>query len=120
MRYMGLLKADKSAEAGIPSGMELLERMGKFMDETAAAGAFAACECEQASSRGACVRLSGGKLTVTEGPFAETKELVASYAMFDVQSIVEAIEWTMSFLKVLGEGECEIRPVFESSDFAIA
>jgi hypothetical protein len=117
---MGMLKADKSAEARIPSGVELLERMGKFMNEIAAAGVFSACECERASSQGACVRLSGGKLTVTEGPFPETKEPVASYAMFDVASIVEAVEWTMSFLKVLGEGECEIRPVFEPSDFAVA
>ena len=120
MRYMGLLKTDKSAEAPIPTGMDLLERMGNFMDEIAAASLFSGGECEQATSKGACVRLSGGKLTVTARPLVESKEPAASYAMFDVQSIAEAVEWTMSFLKVLGEGECEIRPVLEPADLAMA
>jgi hypothetical protein len=114
MRYMGLLKADKHSEAGLPPSKELMEKMGKFMEEVTKAGALIASDGWQPSSKGARVRLSGGKVTVTDGPFTETKELVASYAMFDVDSMAEAVDWTTSFLKVLGEGECEIRPVFES------
>ena len=120
MRFMGLLKADKSSEAGVPPSPELLERMGKFMEEIAKAGVLIASDGLQPSSKGARVKLSGGKVTVTDGPFTETKELIASYAMFDVQSKAEAIEWTTRFLQVLGEGECEIRPIFEPSDFAPA
>jgi hypothetical protein len=115
---MGLLKTDQPAS--VPSSPEFLERVASFMDEIASSGA-AARVCEQAAAQGACVRLAGGKLTVTEAEGSAANEpAAASYAMFDVQSIVEAIEWTMSFLQALGEGECEIRPVFAASDLAIA
>jgi hypothetical protein len=117
MRFMGLLKADKHSEAGVPPSKELMEKMGKFMEEITKAGVLLATDGLQPSSKGKRVRLSGGKVTVTDGPFTESKELIASYALFEVKSMAEAVEWTTRFLKVLGEGECEIRPLFEASDF---
>jgi hypothetical protein len=98
--------------------MELLEKMGKFIEEITKAGVMLATDGLQPSSKGARVKLSGGKVTVTDGPFTESKELVASYALFQVKTMAEAIEWTKRFLNVLGEGECELRPIFEASDFA--
>ena len=118
MRILGLLKADKHSEAGAPPTKELLENMGRFIEEITNAGVLLATDGLQPSSKGARVKLSEGKVTVTDGPFVETKELVASYAVFQVKSMPEAIEWTTRFLKVLGEGECELRPIFEASDFA--
>ncbi|MFY9555424.1 MAG: YciI family protein [Blastocatellia bacterium] len=118
MRILGLLKADKESEAGAPPRPELLEKMGRFIEEVTKAGVLLATDGLQPSSKGARVKLSDGKVIVTDGPFAETKELVASYALFQVKSMAEAIEWTTRFLKVLGEGECELRPIFEASDFA--
>jgi hypothetical protein len=117
VRFMGLLKADKDSEAGAPPNKELMERMGKFVEEITKAGVLLATDGLQPSSKGARVRLSEGKVTVTDGPFTESKELIASYALFEVKSMAEAIEWTTRFLKVLGRGECEIRPLFEASDF---
>jgi hypothetical protein len=117
MRIMGLLKADKHSEAGAPPSKELMEKMGKFIEEITKAGVLLATDGLQPSSKGARVRLSGGKVTVTDGPFTESKELIASYALFEVKTMAEAIEWTTRFLKVLGEGECELRPLFEASDF---
>lgn len=114
---MGLLKADEHSEAGTPPSKELMEKMGTFMEEITRAGVLLATDGLQPSSKGARVRLSGGKVTVTDGPFTESKELIASYAMFDVTSMGEAIEWYTRFLQVLGEGECEIRPLFEASGF---
>ena len=119
MRIMGLLKADRHSEAGTPPSPELLAKMGKFMEEIGRAGVLVATDALQPSSAGARVRLSAGKITVTDGPFTESKELVASYAMFQVKSMAEAIEWTTRFLNVLGEGECELRPLFEASDFPV-
>jgi hypothetical protein len=118
MRFLGLLRADKDSEAGVPPSKELMEKMGKFIEEITKAGVLVASDGLQPSSKGARVRLSGGKVTVTDGPFIESKELIASYALFDVKSMAEAIDWTTRFLKVLGTGECEIRPLFEASDFA--
>jgi hypothetical protein len=71
----------------------------------------------QPSSKGKRVRLADAKITVMDGPFTESKELIASYALFQVKSMDEAVKWTTRFLEVLGEGECEIRPIFEESDF---
>jgi hypothetical protein len=118
MRIIGLLKADKHSEAGAPPSRELMENMGKFVEEVTKAGVLLATDGLHPSSKGARVKLSGGKVTVTDGPFTETKELVASYALFEVKTMAEAIEWTTRFLNVLGEGECELRPIFEASDFA--
>ena len=117
MRVLGLLKADASSERGDPPSPELLERMGKFIEEVTAAGVMIASDGLQPSSKGARIKLSGGKFVVTDGPFTETKELVASYALLEVPTMAEAIRWTKRFLEVLGEGECEIRPLFDPADF---
>jgi hypothetical protein len=117
MRFLGLLKADKDFEAGAPPRKELMEKMGKFIEEITKAGVLVTTAGLQPSSKGARVRLSNGKVTVIDGPFAETKELVASYALLETKSMAEAIQWTSRFLEVLGEGECEIRPLYEEGDF---
>src|SRR2546425_952509 len=117
MRILGLLKADETSESGVPPSPELMAEMGKFMEEVTKAGVLLATDGLQPSSKGARVRLAEGKVSVTDGPFTESKELIASYALFEVKTMAEAIEWTTRFLKVLGEGECEIRPLFEASDF---
>jgi hypothetical protein len=114
MRFMGLLKADKESEAGVPPSLELMQRCEHFMEEITKAGVLIASDGLQPSSAGKRVRLAGGKVTVTDGPFTESKELIASYALFEVESMAEAVEWTTRFLNVLGTGECEIRPLFES------
>ncbi len=117
MRILGLLKADKDSEAGVPPSPELIAKMGTFIEEVAKAGVLLATDGLQPSAKGKRVRLSQGKVTVIDGPFTESKELIASYALFQVKTMEEAVEWTTRFLNVLGEGECELRPVFEASDF---
>ncbi|MEX0784439.1 MAG: YciI family protein [Dehalococcoidia bacterium] len=117
MRFIGLLKADADSEAGAPPDAELISRMGDFIEEVTKAGVLLAADGLHPSSRGTRVKLADGQVTVTDGPFAESKELVASYAIFDVKSMDEAVHWTTRFLKVLGSGECEIRPIFEATDF---
>jgi hypothetical protein len=116
MRFLGLLKADKESEAGTPPSQELMAKMGKFMEEITKAGVLVDTAGLQPSSKGARVKLSGGKLSVIDGPFAETKELVASYALLETKSMADAIQWTGRFLEVLGQGECEIRPIYEPGD----
>jgi len=117
MRFIGLLKADQHSESGAPPSKELMEKMGPFIEEITKAGVLLATDGLQPSSKGKRVRLSKGKVTVIDGPFTGSKELVASYALFQTKSMAEAVEWTTRFLQVLGEGECEIRPLFEPSDF---
>lgn len=117
MRVMGFLKADKDSETGVPPSPEFMERCGKFIEEIMKAGVLVASDGLTPSSKGKRVRLTEGKVTVTDGPFAETKELIASYALLEVKSMAEAIEWTTRFLDVLGGGECELRPLFEAHDF---
>ena len=117
MRFLGLLKADEQSESGAPPSKELMEKMGKFMEEITKAGVLLSTAGLQPSSKGARVQLSAGKLAVTDGPFAETKELVASYALLETKSMAEAIKWTTRFLEVLGGGECEVRPLYEPGDF---
>jgi hypothetical protein len=117
MRFLGLLRADKESEAGVPPTPELMAEMGKFLEEITKAGVLLATDGLHPSSKGARVKLQNGKVTVTDGPFTESKELVASYALFDVKSKAEAVEWTTRFLKVLGKGECEIRQVYDPTDF---
>ena len=116
MRVLGLLRADESSERGDPPSPELMERMGKFIDEVMTAGVMIASDGLQPSANGTRVKLSDGKFTVTDGPFTETKELVASYALLEVPTMAEAIRWTKRFLEVLGQGECEIRPIIEAGD----
>jgi hypothetical protein len=118
MRVLGLLKADKDSEAGAPPSRELVAKMGEFIEEVAKAGVLLASDGLKPSSEGQRVKLSDGKVTVTDGPFTESKELVASYALMEVKSMEEAVEWTTRFLKVLGSGECELRPIYEASDFS--
>jgi len=118
MRFMGLLKADENSEASAPPSAELMERMGRFIEEISAAGVLLATDGLHPSSKGKRVSLAEGKFTVIDGPFAEAKELVASYAIFEVKSMDEAVAWTKKFLSVLGHGECEIRPIFEPGDFS--
>jgi hypothetical protein len=91
--------------------------MGTFVEEITKAGVMLATDGLHPSSKGARVKLADGKFTVRDGPFTESKELVASYAVFQVKTKAEAVEWTQRFLQVLGQGECELRQIFEASDF---
>ena len=115
MRFMVIVKADKSSEAGVLPTRELLAEMGKFNEELAKAGVMLAGEGLQPSSKGARVRFSGNKRTVIDGPFAETKELVAGFWLWQVRSKEEAIEWLKR--APFREGEVEIRQIFEADDF---
>jgi hypothetical protein len=122
-RYIGLLKADKDTEVGVLPDEKLLSAMGAFFEEGVKAGVILSGEGLQPSSKGVRVRYSGSKRTVTDGPFAETKELIAGYAILQFTSKAEAIEWTRRFVQVdapgrLGaESECELRQIFEREDF---
>jgi hypothetical protein len=118
MRILGMLRADPSSEAGAPPSKALMERMGAFVEEVTKAGVMLDSNGLHPSSKGKRVRLADGKITVTDGPFTESKELVASYAFFQVKSMDEALHWTKRFLEVLGQGECELRPIFEPEDFS--
>ena len=118
MQILGMLRADEESEAGAPPSRELMERMGTFIEEITKAGVMLATDGLQPSSKGKRVGLANGKVTVIDGPFTESKELIASYALFEVKSMDEAIMWTTRFLEVLGHGECELRPIYEASDFA--
>ena len=115
MRFMVIVKADKNSEAGVLPSHELLAEMGKFNEELVKAGVMLAGEGLQASSKGARVKFSGNKRTVTDGPFTETKELVAGFWLWQVRSKEEAIEWLKR--APFREGEVEIRRVFEAEDF---
>src|SRR3954470_3825039 len=115
MRFMVIVKADKSTEAGVLPSKDMLTEMGKFNEELAKAGVMLAMDGLQPSSKGARVRFSGSKRTVVDGPFAETKELVAGFWLWQVKSKAEAIEWLKR--APFQEGEVEIRQVFESEDF---
>ena len=122
MRFMVLVKADKNSEAGVLPDEKLLAEMGKYNEELAKAGVLLAAEGLQPSSRGARVRFSGEKRTVIDGPFAETKELLAGFWMFKVKSKEEAIEWVKRSPNPFPgtESEIEIRQVFEAADFGEA
>ena len=115
MRFMVIVKADKDSETGVLPSHDLLAEMGKFNEELVKAGVMLAGEGLQASSKGARVKFSGNKRTVTDGPFTETKELVAGFWLWQVRSKEEAIEWLKR--APFREGEVEIRQVFEAEDF---
>jgi hypothetical protein len=118
MRFMAIVKATKDSEAGVLPSKELLAAMGKFNEELMKAGVLLAGEGLQPSSKGARVRFSGTKRTVIDGPFTETKELIAGFWLLQVRSKEEAIEWIKrSPAPFDGECEIEIRQVFEASDF---
>lgn len=117
MRFMVIVKATKESEAGEPPNPEIMEAMGKFNEELVKAGIMLAAEGLQASSKGARVRFSGDKRTVIDGPFAETKELVAGFWLWEVSSKEEAIEWVKRCpAPSEGESEVEIRQVWEMAD----
>ena len=118
MRFMILIKADKNTEAGVLPSKELLTEMGKYNEELAKAGVLLAGEGLHPSSKGARVKFSGKKRTVIDGPFSETKELIAGFWLIQVKSKEEAIEWVKRCPNPLeGEPEIEIRQVFEAEDF---
>ena len=118
MRVMVIVKASKDSEAGRLPGRKLLEDMGKFNEELVKAGVLLAGEGLQASSQGKRVSFSGTKRTVTDGPFAETKELIAVFWLWQVRSIEEAVEWVKRCPNPHeGKSEIEIRRVFEPEDF---
>jgi hypothetical protein len=118
---MILIRADKDTEAGVMPDQKLLTEMGNFNEELAKAGVLVSGEGLHPSSKGARVRFSGAKRTVIDGPFAETKELVAGFWIWKVKSKEEAIEWVKRCPNPLkGESEIEIRQVFEAEDFGEA
>jgi hypothetical protein len=112
---MVIVKADQKSEAGVLPDKKLFAEMGKFNEELAQAGVMLAAEGLQPSSKGARVKFSGSKRTVIDGPFSETKELVAGFWLWQVRSKEEAIEWLKR--APFQEGEVEIRQVFEAEDF---
>jgi len=118
MRFMILVKADKNSEAGVLPDQEILTAMGKYNEELAQAGVLLAAEGLHPSAKGARVKFSGGQRTVIDGPFAETKELIAGFWLWQVQSKEEAIEWVKRC--PMEEAEIEIRQVFEAEDFGPA
>jgi uncharacterized glyoxalase superfamily protein PhnB len=118
MRFMVLIKADKDSEAGVMPSTELLEQMGRFNEELVKAGVMLAGEGLHPSSKGARVRFKGKERSVVDGPFAETKELVAGFWLWQVKDKAEAIEWVKRCPNpMLGESEIELRQVFEAEDF---
>ena len=120
MRFMLIVKANKDFEAGAMPTKELIADMGRFNEEMAKAGVLLAGEGLQASSKGARVHFSGGKRTVVDGPFAETKELIAGYWVIEAKSKEEAVQWALRSPAPHGEGadaEIEVRQIFEMSDF---
>src|SRR5438876_7447619 len=118
MRVMVIVKASKDSEAGKMPSQQLLTEMGKFNEELVKAGVLLAADGLQASSKGKRVRFSGEKRTVIDGPFSETKELIAGFWLWQVRSMEEAVEWVKRCPNPHeGEAEIEIRQVFEAEDF---
>jgi len=121
MRFMVIVKANKESEAGVMPSQKLLAEMGKFNEELVKAGVLLAGEGLQASSKGKRVRFSGAKRTVIDGPFTESKELIAGFWLWQVRSMEEAIEWVKRCPNPHeGESEIEIRQAFEAEDFGTA
>lgn len=118
MRFMVMVRANKDSESGVMPSEELLTEMGRFNEELVKAGVLLAAEGLQPSSKGARVHFAGAKRTVIDGPFAETKELIAGFWLFQVKSLQEAIEWIKRCPNPFdGESDIEIRQVFEAEDF---
>ena len=118
MRFMIIVKATKDSEAGVMPGEKLLTEMGKFNEELANAGVLLAADGLHPTSKGARVRFTGSQRTVVDGPFAETKESIAGYWIWNVKSKEEAIEWVKRCPNPYNaDGEVEIRQVFEAEDF---
>ncbi len=121
MRFMVIVKANKESEAGIPPDQKLMDEWGRYNEELVKAGVLLAAEGLQSSSRGVRVRFSGAKRSVVDGPFAETKELVAGFSLIQVRSLEEAIEWVKRSPNPSpdGESEVEIRQILEFEDFGV-
>ncbi len=119
MRFMILRKADKKTEAGVMPSQELLAAMGKYMEEMVNAGVLLGGDGLRPSSQGMRVRFAGGKPVVTDGPFAETKELLAGYCIIQVKSREEALDWVSGWPALDDDGtlELELRPYAEADDF---
>ena len=117
MRVMVIVKATRESESGVLPSREILAEMGKFNEELLKAGVMLSGEGLHASSRGVRVRFGGGKSTVTDGPFTETKELIAGFWLWQVKSIEEAVEWIRRSPFRKGSETIEIRRVFEAEDF---
>src|SRR4029453_1581567 len=117
MRFMMLGKANKGSEGGVLPDEKILSEMGKYNEELVKAGALLAADGLQASSKGVRVRYSNGNFKVVDGPFAETKELIAGFWLIQVKSREEAIEWAKRV--PFQEGEVEVRPLFELTDFPV-
>ena len=118
MRVMVIVKADRNSEAGVMPSEQLLREMGAFNEELVKAGIMLAGEGLKPSSEGKRVRFSGAKRTVVDGPFAETKELIAGFWLWQVKSMDEAVDWVRRCPNPTGtESEIEIRPIFEAEDF---
>jgi hypothetical protein len=121
MRVMVIIKANQETEAGVLPSEELVTEMGNFNEELANAGIMLAGDGLQPSSKGARVKFSGKERLVTDGPFPETKELIAGYWIWKADSMAEAIEWVKRIPNPTGEeGVVEIRPVYEADDFGDA
>jgi hypothetical protein len=118
MRVMVMIKANQDTEAGVLPSEQLMNEMGKFNEELVKAGVMLAGEGLQPSSKGVRVKYSGNKMTVTDGPFTETKELVCGFWIWQVKSLEEAVEWAKRMPNPTNEeGEVEIRQIFELEDF---
>ena len=121
MRFMVMVKANEDSEAGVMPSQELLTAMTQYNEELVKAGVLLAADGLQPSSKGKRVRFSGDKRTVVDGPFAETKELIAGFWIIQVKSLEEAVEWVKRCPNPMeGEGEIEIRQVFDQEDFGDA
>src|SRR5262245_23236103 len=116
MRFMMLVKATKDYEAGIVPDDKALSEMARYTEELVKAGALLGCERLQPSAQGFRVHFANGKFTVTDGPFAETKELVAGFCLIQAKSLDEAVAWAK---RAPFQGEIEIRPLFELTDFPV-
>jgi hypothetical protein len=116
MRFMVIVKANQDSEAGVMPSQEILTAMGKYNEELVKAGVMLACEGLQPSSKGNRVKFSGGKHVITDGPFAETKELIAGFWLWQVKSMEEAVGW-LKRSPFDGGTEIELRPLFEPEDF---
>jgi hypothetical protein len=120
MRFMIVVKATKDSEAGVMPGEKLIAEMATYHEQLAKAGVLVDASGLQSSAKGWRIQYAGGKRTLVDGPFAETKELIAGYTIIQVKSKDEALEWTKRFPNPAidgGEGEIEVRPLFELEDF---
>ncbi len=119
MRFMMIYKPAnfKDSEAGVPPSPQHMAEMGKLIGELAQSGVLLATDGLQASAKGARVKQTDGKVTVTDGPFTEAKELIGGFAIFKLESKAEAIELTKRFLKIAGDGEVEIRQMHDQAAF---